>query len=127
MLLLDTCTFIWLAAQPERLSPTAQALLNDESKPLVLSDASVWEIILKWQSGKLRLPEPPRPWVESQARTWNVVHQPVERPHLFRTTELALHHRDPFDRLLVAQAIEHDYVVVTPDPHIQQYPVAVRW
>lgn len=127
MLLLDTCTFVWLAAEPDRLSPSARTLLDDASESLVLSDVSVWELGLKWQIGKMQLPEPPRRWVETQAAVWHLERQPVERSHMYRTTELAPIHRDPFDRLLVAQAIEHDYTLVTPDREIAKYPVVVRW
>jgi PIN domain nuclease of toxin-antitoxin system len=127
LLLLDTCTFVWLAAEPDRLSPSARTLLDDASESLVLSDVSVWELGLKWQLGKMQLPEPPRRWVETQAEVWHLERQPVERSHIYRTTELAPIHRDPFDRLLVAQAIEHDYTLVTPDREIAKYPVVVRW
>ena len=126
-MLLDTCTFVWLVADAKRLGRTARKTLNDAKRELFLSDASVWEIALKWQAGKLTLPEPPRRWVEAQARQWALRGVPISRAHLYRVTELPDHHRDPFDRILVAQAIEHHLTIVTPDPCIRQYPVAVLW
>ena len=127
MLLLDTCTFVWLAAAPERLSETARELLDDPTRSIVLSDVSVWELCLKWQAGKLGLPAPPRTWVEEQARVWSLDRLELNRPHFYRSTELPTLHRDPFDRLLVAQALDRGLTLVTPDTHIHRYPVAARW
>lgn len=127
MLLLDTCTFVWLVAEPQRLSETARTLLAEPSRAIVLSDVSVWELCLKWQAGKVELPAPPRAWIEEQARLWALERLGIERSHLYRSTELPGHHRDPFDRLLVSQAIEAELTLVTPDEHIRRYPVAVRW
>lgn len=127
MLLLDTCTFVWLVAEPRRLSETARTLLADASNAIVLSDVSVWELCLKWQAAKIELPVPPRAWVEEQARTWRLERLGMDRAHLYRCTELPELHRDPFDRLLVSQALEAGLTLVTPDAHIRSYPVAVRW
>jgi PIN domain nuclease of toxin-antitoxin system len=126
-LLLDTCTLIWLASDPEQLGPQARSALDDEANGLWLSDACVWEICLKWQGGKLGLPQPPRIWIEEQCRRWGLSTLPILRSHLYRVAELADHHRDPFDRLLVAQAIEESLTVVTPDSWIRHYPVATLW
>lgn len=126
MLLLDTCTFIWLATEPGKLSAAAAAALG-ASPDISLSDVSVWEICLKWQAGKIGLPSPPRTWVEEQTRTWILGRLSIEPEHLYRAVELAALHRDPFDRLLVAQALATSATLVTPDPAIAQYPVAVVW
>lgn len=126
-ILLDTCSFLWLAAAPENLGPEASAAIDRDDTQLFLSDGSVWEICLKWQAGKISLPEPPRAWVEAQRLTWRITTLPIERTHLYRVTELPTHHRDPFDRLLVAQAIEAGLSIATPDPWIARYPVAVMW
>lgn len=126
-LLLDTCTFVWLASEPNRLSVPARRRLDNAEADLLLSDASVWEICLKWQAGKLTLPEPPRRWIEHQRRSWELERLPIEPEHLYRSTELPAHHRDPFDRILVSQAIVEDLIVVTPDQAFAAYPVAVLW
>ena len=126
-LLLDTCTFLWLTAEPQRLGPRARRAIDARDAGLVLSDASVWEVCLKWQAGKLALPLPPRRWFGEQALRWRVERLPMAAEHLYRATELPPLHRDPFDRLLVAQAIERDLTLVTPDPAIRAYSVAVLW
>jgi PIN domain nuclease of toxin-antitoxin system len=126
-LLLDTCTFIWLVADPERISETVAAAIDAEGGELYLSDASAWEICLKWEAGKIKLPRPPRSWIEEQAAQWLLIELPIRRSHLYRVTELPVHHRDPFDRLLVAQALEAGLTIATPDPQIRRYPVPVLW
>ena len=126
-LLLDTCTLVWLVSDPARLSQRAATALDDQITELYLSDTTVWEIGLKWQVGKIGPPAPPRRWIEEQAARWLLVPLPIRRKHLYRVTELAEHHRDPFDRLLVAQAIEEDLTIVSPDPQLGRYPVAVLW
>lgn len=126
MLLLDTCTLVWLASDPERLGAAARAVLDSDSN-LLVSDASTWELCLKWQAKKIRLPSPPRTWVVEQLRAWQLQRVCIEPEHLFRTVELPEHHRDPFDRLLVAQALTLSATIVTPDPAIHRYPVAVVW
>jgi PIN domain nuclease of toxin-antitoxin system len=126
-LLLDTCTLIWLAAEPSRLSARAANVLEAADSVLHLSDVSVLEICMKWQANKLVLPAPPRLWVEEQRRIWDVAPAALTTEHMYRATELPLHHRDPFDRLLVAQAITAGLTVVTPDAAITAYPVATIW
>ncbi|MCA9781468.1 MAG: type II toxin-antitoxin system VapC family toxin [Candidatus Eremiobacteraeota bacterium] len=125
--LLDTCTFVWLASAPERLSKDATRVINNQASTLVLSDVTVWEICLKWQSGKLKLPEPAKTWCESQAGIWRLERLSITRSAMYRTTELAHHHRDPFDRLLVAQSLEENISLITPDAHIAAYPVSIIW
>lgn len=126
MLLLDTCTFIWLASDPGSLSDVASAALDAEPA-LALSDASIWEICLKWQAKKIQLPSPPRTWVAAQLRAWHLERLSIEPEHLYRTVELPELHRDPFDRLLIAQALASGATIVTPDAEIKRYPVAVVW
>jgi PIN domain nuclease of toxin-antitoxin system len=126
-LVLDACTLVWLASSPDQLSDVVASAVNDVATDLFLSDGSVWEICLKWGAGKLQLPKPPRLWIEEQRRAWNIDAVPIERNHLYRVSELPAHHRDPFDRLLVAQAIENGLTIATPDPLIVLYPAAVLW
>ncbi len=126
MLVLDTCTLIWLTSDAGRLSAAATAALDGESD-LFVSDASRWEICLKWSAKKLELPSPPRTWIAEQARTWDLARLAIEEDDLYRAVELPDLHRDPFDRLLVAQTLARGARLVTPDPAIKQYPVAVVW
>jgi PIN domain nuclease of toxin-antitoxin system len=125
--ILDTCTFIWLCAEPARLSKTVRGAIDDPGTELVLADVSVLEIALKWQAGKITLPEPPRVWVERQTGIWFIRSLPILREHVYRTCELPEHHRDPFDRLLIAAALTEGATILTPDPAIHRYPVSWRW
>jgi PIN domain nuclease of toxin-antitoxin system len=126
-LLLDTCTFVWLASESARLSKRARKALDAVDSELVLSDASVLEICLKWTAGKITLPSPPRVWVEEQAGLWHLKRAPLAAAHYYRTTELPGVHRDPFDRLLVAHAIEAGLTLVSPDRQLREYPIATLW
>lgn len=126
-LLLDTCTLIWLASDPEQLSQNASKHLADTTNDLFLSDISVLEIALKYTRGKIKLPTPPRDWVENQMRYWGIRTVGLDRHVIYRTTELPLHHADPFDRLLVATCLERSMRIVTPDVHIHRYPVSWLW
>jgi PIN domain nuclease of toxin-antitoxin system len=82
---------------------------------------------MKWGSRKIVIPTPPRAWIEEQARTWRTVALPLSRRAIYRATELPALHRDPFDRLLVASALEENATIVTPDEAIRRYPVSCVW
>ncbi len=125
--LLDTCVFVWLTCEPGRLSPLARQAIDDPRHQIVLSDVSIWEICLKWEARKIKLPSPPRAWCEVQILLWKLKSLEITRNHMFRSTELPSHHRDPFDRLLAAQALEEGLKLLTPDNSLHQYPVAVIW
>lgn len=124
--LLDTCTFIWLCAEPEKLSTAAVDALT-RADYLFLSDVVIMEIAMKWQSGKLRLPSPPRYWIEEQTRVHQLKRLPIDPATLYHASELAPYHRDPFDRLLVAQAQRNAYTLITPDPMMHSYPIDWIW
>lgn len=126
MLILDTCTFIWLVSEPAELSATARSAIDGE-RSVCLSDVSVWEICLKWQARKIDLPSPPRTWVTEQVQAWQLDRLSIEPEHLYRSVELPDLHRDPFDRLLVSQALTRGGKIVTPDAAVRAYPVAVVW
>ena len=125
--LLDTCSFIWLCAEPSRLSRAAVSAMDADEAALLFSDASVLEIGLKWSARKLQLPVPPRQWVESQISAWSLTSVPITREDIYRAGELPEYHRDPFDRLLVATALSHGSTIITPDTAIREYPVAWLW
>jgi len=124
--LLDTCTLLWLVSDSARISQAASRAI-DAADDLYLSDASIWELGLKWSAGKIGLPAPPRLWVPAQCSRWSISAVAITRNHLFRSFELPRVHRDPFDRLIVAQAIENGMTVITPDEAIHGYPVAALW
>ena len=114
-LLLDTCTLIWLALPNGKLSATVTGRINDPANNLFLSDVSIWEICLKHTIGKLPLPETPRQWLPPQLEFFQIQALPLNRGAIFRSGELPPVHRDPFDRLLAAQAIEADMTILSPD------------
>jgi PIN domain nuclease of toxin-antitoxin system len=128
-LLLDTCTFIWLATGHANLSPVARALFADPANEVWLSAVSSWEIGVKCASGKLSLPEGlnAREFVLEARRRHQIETLPIEVSATFELLKLPAIHADPFDRLLICQAIAHQMSILTPDPLIQQYPVSVRW
>jgi PIN domain nuclease of toxin-antitoxin system len=126
-LLLDTCTFLWLAADDPQLSPAARDACRDPANAVYLSTLSAWEIAIKHRLGRLPLPEPPPRYVESR-RAWLGV-EPLDFDAAAATHDALLppHHRDPFDRGLVSQAILLGMRIVTPDPAIAQYPAPTLW
>ena len=114
-ILLDTHTFIWLDLEPVKLSIDCQNLLLDRENILLLSLASVWEMQIKYQLGKLtlRLPLPNLIAEQQQANSIQIL--PIELNHIWALDRLANHHRDPFDRLLIAQAIAEDVPILSDD------------
>ncbi len=125
--ILDTCTLIWLCTDSTRISKAAKEAIETTQTPLLLSDASAIELALKWQSGKLDLPDPPRRWLEKQIATWGLTCLPLSRFDIYSATELPNHHKDPFDRWLVAAAIGANATILTPDAAIRRYPVSCLW
>jgi PIN domain nuclease of toxin-antitoxin system len=125
--ILDTCTFLWLAADPERISPAARSVMDDDLNTFFLSDASVWEIALKHAAGKLPLPSSPRIWVPAQTAFFQIRRLAIEPPAIYLSGELPLLHRDPFDRLLAAQSQCLGMTVITPDQPLRDLGAAVLW
>ena len=125
--LLDTHCFVWMAVAPQRLNATAQAALRDGGNELYLSAASAWEVAIKQAIGKLTLPEPPEAWVLRQMRALDLLALPIQPIHALRTAQLPSQHRDPFDRLLVSQALIEGLTLVTADEQLRAYPVPLLW
>lgn len=122
-ILLDTHVWLWLQAEPDRLSDDALGHLGDTTNDLYLSAASGWEIAIKHALGKLPLPEPPERYVPSRLETSGVGALPVELRHALHVSGLPTHHQDPFDRLLVAQAQLEGMHLMTVDPRMERYDV----
>ena len=123
--LLDTHTFIWALIDEGRLSPRARRLMG--ASELWWSVVSLWEAVQKAQLGKLSVPLPAGPFLSGQLISNHVRLLPVSLSHVLRVEELPLHHRDPFDRLLIAQSIEEGWPIITSDPWFARYPVEVIW
>jgi PIN domain nuclease of toxin-antitoxin system len=123
-LLLDTQVFLWLQSDPDRLGTLAPTL-RDRSNSLFLSAASSWEIAIKVGIGKLNLPVPPGEYVPSRMRTSGVEGIGIEHSHALKVADLPSHHRDPFDRLLIAQSELEGLTLVSADPVFDLYDVDV--
>lgn len=119
--LLDTHVFLWLQTEPERLGDR-MALVEDSATTLLLSAASSWEMAIKYALGRLPLPEPPARYVPTRMRAIGAEALPIEHPHALAVASLPPLHRDPFDRLLVAQATIAGVAILTADPAVAQYP-----
>ncbi len=122
-ILLDTQCWLWMALSPERFSPRARVMVEARENLLYLSAASAWEIAIKHALGKLRLPEPPLTYVPARLAALAVQPLAIELQHTLQVGTLPPHHRDPFDRLLVAQAQLEDLRILTADPLIAAYDV----
>lgn len=123
--LLDTNVVLWLADDPTALRPETLELLAEDTTDLLLSAVVPWEIAIKWRLGKLTLPEHPRDWVARLTREFGAHALPVAQSHAVQVGDLADHHRDPFDRLLIAQALVEQCAVVTADDVFARYGAEV--
>ena len=124
-ILLDTQVWLWLQASPGRLTPEAMSLVREPRNALLLSAASSWEIAIKHALGKLPLPDHPSAYVPERMRTSGVDGMPVDHAHALHVASLPHHHRDPFDRLLIAQAQLDGLVILTADANFRLYDVEV--
>lgn len=125
--LLDTHTFIWWSSEPQKLSATAMTELQARNNVILLSVASVWEIQIKHQLGKLPLRLPLANIVEEQRQKNGIVVLPILSEHVLALDQLPAHHKDPFDRLLIAQANSEGATLISNDPRIAAYPVSFLW
>lgn len=126
-LLLDTHTFIWWDSTPEKLSETALALIQDTNNTVLLSVVSVWETQIKSQLGKLSLASPLADIVRTQQTVNGIEVLPIALNHAIALDQLPLHHKDPFDRMLIAQAISENATLISRDSAFAQYSVLVEW
>lgn len=117
--LLDTHVLLWLLSDPERLGQTVLTTLRSEASEIRVSAATAWEITIKQQLGKLRAPDD----LEAQLDAGGILGLPITLAHARLAGALPSHHRDPFDRMLIAQAIIEGLTVVTHDPHFEPYGV----
>lgn len=125
--LLDTCTFLWLIGNPQKLSTSVYNLLLEPEYRFYLSAITAIEICIKVQTGKLMLKEEPNRFVKRFQKRYQLIELPVSISISDSLAKLPLIHKDPFDRVLVAQALERDLTILTPDSFISQYGVRVMW
>lgn len=123
--LLDTHVALWMTTEPARLAEGVRTLLRSADTTALLSAAVAWELAIKWRLGKLELPAPPRELVPSMTTVFALTPLPINQLHTVAVAELPEHHRDPFDRLLVAQAQVEGVPLVTADRRLSRYDIEV--
>jgi len=126
-LLLDTCTFLWLIIGKDELSPNAINAFSDPQNEVYLSAVSAWEINVKYRLGKLPLPLSPDKFIPKERKRHLVTPLELTEQDTLHLCKLPTPHKDPFDRMLVCQSIEHSLTILTPDPLISQYPIRCLW
>ena len=126
-LLLDTCTFLWLNSDLKRIPERVRLLCADESNQLFLSAVSAWEIAVKYYAGRLRLVTNPDEYISTYRAANAAVSIRFRENDAFQLSRLPALHKDPFDRMLICQAIARGLTIVTPDEQITQYPVLTTW
>jgi PIN domain nuclease of toxin-antitoxin system len=125
--LLDTHTFLWWIDNDTRLSKTAREVIVNPDNEIVISVISTWEIIIKYSLGKIELSESPKDYIEEMLAVNEFTVLPIKLAHTFKIAELPNHHKDPFDRLLIAQSQIEQIPIVTLDKQIIKYPVQTIW
>ncbi|MCC5843199.1 MAG: type II toxin-antitoxin system VapC family toxin [Verrucomicrobia bacterium] len=125
--LLDTCVFLWLALQPEKIPPKAASHLNDTRNPRLLSQVSVLEMVLKYRAGKLPLPMPPEAWIPSRLAFFCVNEIPLPDAVIYQSRHLPSEHADPFDRLIAAQALARGSILLSSDRKLRDLGADVVW
>jgi PIN domain nuclease of toxin-antitoxin system len=126
-LLLDTHAYLWWGLEPARLPPRATQALLDIENEVFVSVASLWEIAIKVQLAKLALPVPLDEYTATLREQSSIRLMRIEENHVYAHKHLAQAHRDPFDRMLVAQATVENCLLVTRDPQIQEYGIPTLW
>jgi len=125
--LLDTCTFLWILEDVPSLSARARDLFQDPANEIYLSAVSAWEISLKCALGRLSFKEAPERFIPQRREKYGIAFLPLEEAAALSLHRLPNYHKDPFDRMLICQAITHGMVLLSPDPEIQRYPVKTDW
>ena len=125
--LLDTSTFLWASVGASQLSPTARLLISDPTAELLVSFASIWEMQIKHSLNKLPLPLPANTFAAEALKQLKAEVLFPTLAHLGALYQLPNHHRDPFDRLIIAQALTENMPLISPDAMLSKYPLQVLW
>ena len=126
-ILLDTQCWLWIGAATRRLSSASRDILADPANEVLMSAVSAWEIAIKFALGRLDLPEPPHSFVPSRMQLSGALPLAIDHLHALEVARLPMHHRDPFDRLLIAQAQVEDIAVMTADQKFEPYDIQIFW
>jgi PIN domain nuclease of toxin-antitoxin system len=125
--LLDTCSFLWIITDAEELSQHAREIFSDSDNTIYLSAVSEWEIAVKYKLKKLTLPKSPATFLPQQRMAHGINPLDLDEEAALTLLKLPELHKDPFDRMLICQAISHGLTILTPDENIRQYPVKTIW
>ncbi|NOT55975.1 MAG: type II toxin-antitoxin system VapC family toxin [Deltaproteobacteria bacterium] len=126
-ILLDTCTFLWLVTDAPELSDSVRKIFAEIENEVYLSAVSTWEIALQYSLGRLQLPMPPEQYIPEQRTRHEISFLPLHEDATLFLKRVPRMHKDPFDRMLICQALVHDLIILTPDPLISQYAVGTMW
>jgi len=124
-LLLDTHVFLWYISGDKKLTDEATEIIRNPTNEVYLSVVSLWEAIIKYQIGKLPLPQLPETYLPEQRDRHRISSLSLDEASVKQLAKLPALHRDPFDRMIICQAREHDMTIVTVDPSIRAYSVTV--
>jgi PIN domain nuclease of toxin-antitoxin system len=124
-LLLDTHIFLWFISGDVRLPTDWRDRIRDVDNAVYLSGVSLWEALVKYRLGKLPLPHPPESYLPTQRARHQIASLPLDEASVYHLSSLPAAHRDPFDRMLVCQALEHGLSIVTVDPVFGAYPAPI--
>lgn len=124
-LLLDTHIFLWFISGDNRLPDNFRDAIQDPSNEVYLSAVSLWEIIIKYQLGRLPLPQAPESYIPLQRQRHSIASLPLDEASVTQLAKLPSIHRDPFDRMMICQALEHQLTIVTVDHVFPSYPVTI--
>jgi len=125
--LVDTQALLWWDAAPEHIGPEALKIFTDQKSILFVSHASIWELAIKIRLGKLRLPDELERWVADSVQGSGFNLFPIGLDAILATQSLAMHHGDPFDRILISQAIVREWPVISSDVQWDTYPIKRIW
>ena len=125
--LLDTMVWLWSVGPTDKIGSAGLEILSNGQEEIYLSAASSWEIAIKAKLGKFQLPQAPGPYVRTRMAAQRVLPLPITQNHSLGVYDLPLHHHDPFDRLIIAQALDEGMVILTSDRVFKKYAVEVLW
>jgi PIN domain nuclease of toxin-antitoxin system len=125
--LLDTMVWLWSLGPTDKIGRAGLEILTNGEEEIYLSAASAWEVAIKTQLGKFTLAEPPGTYVPKRLSAQGIRSLSITQTHSLKVYDLPSHHRDPFDRLIIAQAIFEDMTILTADRAFTNYPVEVLW
>lgn len=125
--MLDTCTFYWLIAEPGKLSARATDIISYDRTEVFLSSISIWELTTKAKTGKVSIESKADELIADSRRAYGLLNLDFTEADALRNEDLPWVHRDPFDRMLICQALERGLSILTPDELIHQYPVKAIW